>query len=721
MAGDKAVNLGTLTTKVSSFDASAMTAGGVTVNFGASAGNTSIKGSAGNDTVTATAAVNYTIDLGAGDDLLTTADAAGELTVNDSLAGGEGTDTLAIASAAAAELDDNTDADKAVLAKISGFEQLRITNDLADDINIGRLGYNYLQLADDVTNGGAGDVTVSGFTSGATVEFRDAASATDALVVTMTGATAAGTDSDTINLKLNAELTANNTSYTYGVDLAGINIVNISSNDRDTTTVADTDNNGNEGYVINLAAGTAANSANIKTVNITGAAQTSYTVNAATTALATVNAADATGNVLLNAAAFNGTEGLTITTGAGKDVIFGTKFADKINGGAGDDVIWGDNATNNVTAAGPETSTIALAATYDVGDKVSVTINGVKNTHTVIGGGTALAAVAAALETLIDADTATAKATSTATATGLTINGTDNALALNITTGVDNSADEYTTAAVQTINAAGNITLAANDYFVLTVNGNTWTATADATTPTVDLEGWTWTKGDVASTQAAFETEVGGTVTLTFDGFANDVLTITAPKTAAGLTNLVTASSLNNGGVTVATVQSYSAAAGAPTDQAAPVVTIGTAATAGGTDVIGTVVSDTLTGGAGKDTFKFINGTTATTLDTITDLDLGTASAADKVDVLSFEDNFAGTIAKVTLSEAQQTTVTGKATLALAYTAVTDILAGGEVAQFTYGSDTYIAFDGQTNDYIVKVTGVAGTLDAGDISVFGAI
>lgn len=90
-------------------------------------------------------------------------------------------------------------------------------------------------------------------------------------------------------------------------------------------------------------------------------------------------------------------------------------------------------------------------------------------------------------------------------------------------------------------------------------------------------------------------------------------------------------------------------------------------------------------------------------------------AAADKVDGLSFEDSFGGALAKVAQSDAQQTTVTAKATLALAYTAVTDILATGEVAQFTYGSDTYIVFDGQANDYIVKITGVTGTLDVSDL------
>lgn len=332
-------------TTVTTLAAAALT-GGLTADLGASAGNTAVTTGSGNDTVTAVAAVNYTIDLGAGDDTLITADAAGELTTADTLTGGEGTDTLGISSAQAALIDDGDAPDAAVLAKITGFEQLRITDALGDDLEIDNLGSNYIQFA---VNAIAADRTITGFSSDATLEFLSASDSGSAYVVGMTGATGAGTNDDTVNVLLNADLTLNDTSYTVGLDLEGINIVNVVASDSDTETNPDTDDNGNEGYVIDLADGTAGHSANISTVNISGEQQVSYTVNAATTALSEVNASTATGNIIVDASAFAGTQGVTITTNSGTDVLTGTIFGDIVNAGAGDDIITGGTGKDALT------------------------------------------------------------------------------------------------------------------------------------------------------------------------------------------------------------------------------------------------------------------------------------------------------------------------------------------------------------------------------------
>ena len=157
----------------------------------------------------------------------------------------------------------------------------------------------------------------------------------------------------------------------------------------------------------------------------------------------------------------------------------------------------------------------------------------------------------------------------------------------------------------------------------------------------------------------------------------------------------------------------------APTDQVAPTfATTQTAITATTTDyTAGTNVSDTITLGLGKDDVYFFGGNATGVMDTIKDLNFGTADAAGEVDELFFEDTFAGTIVKGALTDAQQLVVTGKTTLADAFAEVLTVLADGNVATFTHNSETYVAFDGATNDYIVKVTGVVGTLDASDINV----
>ncbi|WP_293006406.1 calcium-binding protein [Nitrosomonas sp.] len=332
-------------TTVTTLAASALT-GNLTADLGASAGNTTVTTGSGDDTITAVAAVNYTIDLGAGDDTLITANAAGETTTADTLTGGEGTDTLGIASAEAALLDDGDAPDTAVLAKITGFEQLRITDALGANLEIDNLGYNYIQFA---VNAIGADRTITGFSSDATLEFQSASNTGNDYIIGMTGATGAGTNDDTLNVMLNADLTANDTSYTVQLDLEGINIVNVVASDSNTDTDPDTDADGNEGYVINLAGGTAGHSANISTVNISGEQQVSYTVNAATTALSEVDASTTTGNVIVNAAAFAGTQGVTITTNSGTDTLTGTIFGDIISAGAGDDSITGGTGADALT------------------------------------------------------------------------------------------------------------------------------------------------------------------------------------------------------------------------------------------------------------------------------------------------------------------------------------------------------------------------------------
>ncbi len=342
--------------------------GNLTAEMGATAAATTVTTAGGNDSVTATAAVNYTIDLGAGNDTLTTADAAGELTVNDSINGGEGTDVLSIVSAEAATLDDNSADDLAVLAKITNFERLRISDAVGADLSLNNLGYQYLQ----VTTALAADRTLT-VRDGFTLESRLAAAQTNDYIISMTGATGAGTNSDTINLVMNADLTEND-ALTASFDLAGINIVNINALDRGTT-AADTDGLGDEGYTVDLAAQTAANSASIKTVNITGTAAVTYTVNAATTALETVDgsavaatAAGVAGILTISGAAHAGAQGLTIKGGAGRDVLTGSALADNIQGNGGNDTIAGGVGADVLSGgAGTDTFQFTVATNYTGG------------------------------------------------------------------------------------------------------------------------------------------------------------------------------------------------------------------------------------------------------------------------------------------------------------------------------------------------------------------
>lgn len=707
VAGDQALNLNNLTLGVTALNASAMTAGGVTANLGNSSSNTAITGSAAADTVTATGNVNYTVDMGAGDDTFITADAAGELTVDDSLDGGEGTDTLGVSSAVAQELDDDTAADQAVLAKVNNFEQLRVTDAVAGNFNIGNLGFNYLQT----TTALGADRTISGFTSGGTLESRLAANQANDYIIGMPGATNANTPNDTFNIKLNADLTVNDQSFSAGFDLEGINIVNVESNDRVTATNPDTDNDGNEGYVVDLAGGTAGNSANINTVNISGAAQTSYTVNAATTGLQVVDGSTATGNVIVNASAFNGSQGVTLKGGAGRDQLTGSSRNDILEGGAGNDVLTGGAGADTLTGgAGNDTFAYAQAAvggslgtvnqtvaTKD-GEQITITADGSDDNNETVTinytlNGTA-GVINAADMSGIDPTSASAVADFIETqlngVTGIATGGTPgNSVAEVVADGtlvIDSIAFGGTTTSL-----AGAIAdFAAGDQ-------------AQESTFTV---GATVNAGEVYSVDL---TPTGGTATTyTYTAQAGN----TATDVAAGLVTAIGANAAvgaaNGGGATVTVTDSD------PENGGFTLSNLGVTTTqAAGAEVT-------------------VTGTSVTGFDTITDFGTG-----DNVLRFQAADNVANAQAAAPVAGASvQVDGNGKVVFAAADDTLAEKvnalsadagLTANEVVFFEDGTDTYVYGTGAagdaTSDFMVKLAGVSGlndlnesTTTAGDFS-----
>jgi S-layer protein len=163
------------------------------------------------------------------------------------------------------------------------------------------------------------------------------------------------------------------------------------------------------------------------------------------------------------------------------------------------------------------------------------------------------------------------------------------------------------------------------------------------------------------------------------------------------------------------------------------VATAGGVAALGGNSVVATPVAiltegavnsraDVLTGGTGRDTFLWAAGASNTiaNIDTVTDLDLGTSSTT--VDTLVFG-NSGASRSVVVLSTAIQTGISAAATLTgAAEVALAEISADGATGLFTYSGNTYVLHNGDGNgtfnptaDYLIKVTGVTGTLDIGDL------
>lgn len=340
VTGDVATDIdASAMTALTSVTASAMTVGGLTLDVsGVNTGTQklAITGSAQDDSVVATGASLLTATLGAGNDFI---NVAANLTASDSIDAGEGTDTIGMTAAMAGNMDDKTDAHNLIQSKVSSFEQLRITDDMnGTTTDISAFGVNYLQIGAEVT---VADATINGFTSGATVELRDVADvvagATAGYVIGMTGATAAGTPDDVLNINLNANIVTAS-AVDFDIAAAGVNTYNINATDQDGGTTANV--NGAGGYVFTAATVTAGADASLNTVNITGDAAVNYVVSATADALATIDASASTGVLILDAGtSFDGTQGVTIKGGSRADTITGSANADNITSGEGADIL----------------------------------------------------------------------------------------------------------------------------------------------------------------------------------------------------------------------------------------------------------------------------------------------------------------------------------------------------------------------------------------------
>jgi len=371
--GAGAVELNTLAGAVKTVDASANT-GGVTVVgtvYGGSeavataAPGLAITGGSGNDSISVDGVASAVVNAGAGDDTvtLTTSHAAGA-----KIDGGTGAaDRIVLTSTMANALDEQTTDGAALRATLTGFEQLGIAGTLSANINVAQAGsYNYLALNGDVAGANSAAVDVSGFTSGATVEFRNAGNQTAALNVVMTGA--AESTTDVLNLKLNADL-ASSDNFDVRAGVTGINNINIAANDRVNSVLDDDqaaanakDNTPDDGYTVFLT-----NATNVNNITITGSSLVNLTsANSGNTlnALKLVDASASTGNFTFSLAGFTGTERVEIKGSQGTNNITGDDavFGEKITGGAKADIIEGGAGADDMTGNGGRDSfTFAVA------------------------------------------------------------------------------------------------------------------------------------------------------------------------------------------------------------------------------------------------------------------------------------------------------------------------------------------------------------------------
>jgi len=538
-------------------------------------------------TLTGDAAVAVSIVGGTANDVLT----IGNFGSTDTIDGGTGTDTLNV---------DNTITASTDLANVSNVEILATTGAINVTLAADIAG---LTTIDTTTGGDANTVTfASGYTAATTVkadagDIIDNSGANAAIsvnfssddAVTVTG----GTGTDTLNI------TASTSAVTFDSKITVV----------DTVTIVD--------YGSDAAGGSKPAGEDV-TLTL-GTYATALTIDASALDAGTLDADGAMEanweNLTVTGA--SATKALNITGGTGADTITGGTANDVINGGAGNDSINGSAGGADSISGGAGNDTIDMAGaltsadTIDGGDGTdilavtSLSTSGLTNVTNVetlsLSGSASSATLSANLSfTSIDMRTVDDLAQTLTMASGYT----------NATTVLVDAGDKV----VNTANVAMSVTANAADLQsgdLTTITGGTGTDTltvkADSTTANIVATSGLITLVDVITVTDGGDV-TSGTVT------AGKDITIDLASYATATTALtIDASALDGGTVVSGTMTNDEVLTITGTSARALNVTGG-----GGADVIigsSSASGDSLTGGAGNDTFTM--STNLTYQDTI--------------------------------------------------------------------------------------------------------
>lgn len=516
-------------------------------------------------------------------------------------------------------------------------------------------------------------------------------------------------------------------------------------------------------------------------INVTGSAAnvTGAITNAATSTSTTINASanltgtlsttgdtkltvTGTGVVDLSGAALANnlvTVDASAMTAGGLKVAAGTSTAFKFTGGAGNDQV----TTGAVLATGLVDAGAGTADRLVVGTSAHIDATAGK----LYKNFEQLQVNATAASTTVDIDNlATTNTIDTVRinqngAFSATVNNLSAAAAGNVT--IVNAAPATAGTDIITIGVKGATTAGQID----TVKAALTTTTTAGAAQALNLTGLTLTgvekleltgNGTAAATTGAVTFTTTNATSLDSIKFANAANGNSITIAAGQATNLVVDASASTGGVTVdATANNattgvnikggssfdglYGAAGlsdiisgGAGNDVlvggglGTSTITLGTASAIGSaTAGFATLTAgDTLTGGDGRDMFVLGTNSALTTMSSITDLNLGGATAALGVDGITLDLATAGAATIVVLTDTQKANIAAATSLAAAFDAAAAVdTTVNAVVQFTYGTDSYLFVNGVAggttysagNDVAIKITGVVGTLDASDITI----
>jgi S-layer protein len=340
-------------------------------------------GGDGADSVKISSGYTKAITLGAGNDTLTYQGAAG---TGGSVNAGDGTDTIIMTSVLAEAADDSATFN----SKVSGFETLRLSDQLAGSIDLA--GINLVKNVILTTGSSSSSNTLSNFASGGTLSLRAASSS---VTVGVDNASFSSADSLNINLQ-------NTTGTSFGtVTAAGVETIAISAPDYDVT------DDGSSVAVVHSLTLTAANATSITitgnnglTLTATGSSAVTNFDASGVVANTPVLAADTDTAALLSVTYTSlnntATATTTITGGNGNDVLTGGAAKDTLIGGAGVDTLDGGAGADTLTGgAGRDVfyfnnATDSRFSAYD-------TITDLSTTDTIVYGGAAISMVSTAI------------------------------------------------------------------------------------------------------------------------------------------------------------------------------------------------------------------------------------------------------------------------------------------------------------------------------------